>query len=191
MEKACLLIDEALKNEDTSSLRLQDLAKKVNLTPRYFHKIFKDKTGLTPKGYAKRKATERSSPSTISTSATTADKSNQSWDWDTFDFNDLVSLDTDPSPLNVDGLTVLEGHLSTIDPELGFDIPNFLQSWSDSYTFDQPVPWPADCDNPSNPFVGLPCTTNFYDKTMPSVSTFELDVAALLNSDSAASTLQT
>jgi AraC-like DNA-binding protein len=191
VEKACLLIDEAVKNENADSLRLQDLAKMVNLTPRYFHKIFKDKTGLTPKGYAKRKATERSRPSTVSTSATTADKFNQSWDWDTFDFNDLVDLGTDSSPPNVDDLTMLQGHLSTIDPELGFDMPNLLQSWSDSYTFDQPVLWPANCDNPSNPFVGLPSTTNIYDKTIPPVSTFELDAAALLDSDSAASTLQT
>ncbi|KAF2259706.1 hypothetical protein CC78DRAFT_447067, partial [Lojkania enalia] len=53
--KVCNLIEEALKGEDPKSFRLQDLAKSVGLTPRYFHKIFKDKTGVTPKEYAKNK----------------------------------------------------------------------------------------------------------------------------------------
>jgi methylphosphotriester-DNA--protein-cysteine methyltransferase len=190
VEKACVLIDEALENEDASALRLQDLAKRVNLTPRYFHKIFKDKTGLTPKEYAKRKATERNSPSTASTSATTADGSNQSWDWNTFDFNNLIDLGTDSSSPNVD-FTGLEGHSSTIDPDLDFDMTSFIQSWSDSYAFDQSLPRPADCDNLADPFLGLPTTMGHYEKATPSVSTFELDAAALLDSDSAASTLQT
>ncbi|KAF2467430.1 uncharacterized protein BDR25DRAFT_234681, partial [Lindgomyces ingoldianus] len=49
--KACSLIDEALKEPKPKSFRLQDLAKRVGLTPRYFHKVFKDKTGMTPKEY--------------------------------------------------------------------------------------------------------------------------------------------
>jgi len=191
VEKACVLIDEALKNEDASALRLQDLAKKVNLTPRYFHKIFKDKTGLTPKEYAKRKANERNSPSTLSTSATAADRSNQSWDWDTFDFNDLVDLGTDASALNTDDLAVLEGQSSMINPDLDFDMTNFIQAWGDSYAFGQWVSWPAGCDNLADPFLGLPDTMGLYEKARPSVSTLELDATALFDSDSASSTLQT
>lgn len=51
--KACMLIAEAKKNGNTGAIRLQDLATHVGLTPRYFHKIFKDKTGVTPKEYAR------------------------------------------------------------------------------------------------------------------------------------------
>lgn len=53
VEKACVLIAEAKKNGHTGAIRLQDLATHVGLTPRYFHKIFKDKTGVTPKEYAR------------------------------------------------------------------------------------------------------------------------------------------
>lgn len=53
--KACTLIEDALAKKDEKALRLQDLAKGVGLTPRYFHKIFKDKTGLTPTEYVKSK----------------------------------------------------------------------------------------------------------------------------------------
>ena len=53
VEKACMLIAEAKKNGNAGAIRLQDLATHVGLTPRYFHKIFKDKTGVTPKEYAK------------------------------------------------------------------------------------------------------------------------------------------
>ncbi|KAI4648155.1 hypothetical protein J4E93_004566 [Alternaria ventricosa] len=191
VEKACVLIMEALENEDAGALRLQNLAKKVNLTPRYFHKIFKDKTGLTPKEYAKRKATERDSPSTVATSATAADGSNQSWDWDTFDFNDIVDLGADSNALNTDDLAVLEGQSSVINPDLDFDMTSFIQSWSDSYAFDQSISWPAGCDNIAEPFLGLPDTTGLYEKARPSVSTLELDAAALFDSDRANSTLQT
>jgi methylphosphotriester-DNA--protein-cysteine methyltransferase len=51
--KACTLIEEGLMKNDEKALRLQDLAKGVGLTPRYFHKIFKDKTGMTPAEYVK------------------------------------------------------------------------------------------------------------------------------------------
>lgn len=185
VEKACILIDEALKNEDPSSLRLQDLAKKVNLTPRYFHKIFKDKTGSTPKEYAKKIAIERTSPSTISTSTTTADGGNQSQNWNTFDFNDLVDGGTDSSPLNMNDFTVPEGHPSMIHHDLDFDMSNFLESWGDSYAFDQSVPWASES------FLEMPITTDFYEKAEPSVSTLELDAAALLDSSSTTSSLRT
>jgi AraC-like DNA-binding protein len=171
------LIDEALNNDDSSSLRLQDLAKKVNLTPRYLHKIFKDKTGFSPKEYAKKMTTERSSPSTMSTSTTTADGGNQSWDWDAFDFNDLVDVGTDSSPLNMNDFTMLEGHSSAIHDDLDFDMSSFLESWGDSYALDQSVSWSAD------PFLGLPATTNFHEAG-PSVSTLELDAAVLFHSNS-------
>jgi methylphosphotriester-DNA--protein-cysteine methyltransferase len=43
VSKACSLIEEAVTKNDVKSIRLQELAKNVGLTPRYFHKIFKVK----------------------------------------------------------------------------------------------------------------------------------------------------
>jgi AraC family transcriptional regulator, regulatory protein of adaptative response / methylated-DNA-[protein]-cysteine methyltransferase len=45
--KACRLIDEA-----TEPLSLAQLAQSVELSPYYFHRLFKQMTGLTPKAYA-------------------------------------------------------------------------------------------------------------------------------------------
>lgn len=56
--KACALINEALREPTPKLIKLQDLAKGVGLTPRYFHKVFKDKMGMTPKEYATAKARE-------------------------------------------------------------------------------------------------------------------------------------
>jgi hypothetical protein len=91
----------------------------------------------------------------------------------------------------MDDLAVLEGQPSMINPDLDFDMTSFIQSWSDSYAFDQSVSWPAGCNNLADPFLGLPATTGLYEKTRPSVSTLELDAAAVFDSDSATGTLQT
>src|SRR3978361_1913260 len=45
--KACRLIDEA-----TEPLSLAQLADSVELSPHYFHRLFKKITGVTPKAYA-------------------------------------------------------------------------------------------------------------------------------------------
>ncbi len=45
--KACRLIDEA-----TQTLSLAQIAESVELSPQYFHCLFKKITGLTPKAYA-------------------------------------------------------------------------------------------------------------------------------------------
>ena len=45
--KACRLIDDAVE-----PLTLTELAESVELSPHYFHRLFKKATGLTPKGYA-------------------------------------------------------------------------------------------------------------------------------------------
>ncbi|OCK74328.1 hypothetical protein K432DRAFT_270092, partial [Lepidopterella palustris CBS 459.81] len=52
VERAYDFITAAARNGNAEALTLQDLATHVGLTPRYFHKIFKDKTGITPKEYA-------------------------------------------------------------------------------------------------------------------------------------------
>ncbi|KAL6711925.1 hypothetical protein ACN47E_002968 [Coniothyrium glycines] len=87
VQKACVMIEDALRKDEPETFRLQELAKKVGLTPRYFHRIFKDKTGMTPKEYAKHKSSAKGSSDTAS-SATEANV--QPWEWDTFDFNDLL-----------------------------------------------------------------------------------------------------
>src|SRR6478752_2492120 len=45
--KACKLIDQA-----TEPLSLAQVAESVELSPHYFHRLFKKATGLTPKAYA-------------------------------------------------------------------------------------------------------------------------------------------
>ena len=45
--KACRLIDDAAE-----PLSLSELAESVELSPHYFHRLFKEATGLTPKAYA-------------------------------------------------------------------------------------------------------------------------------------------
>lgn len=89
VEKACKLIDEALKSDDCKPLKLQHLAKSVGLTPRYFHKIFKDKTGVTPNEWSKRRVTSQST-SDATPSLTTSPLSDQdldSLDWNAFGYN--------------------------------------------------------------------------------------------------------
>ncbi|PVI08084.1 hypothetical protein DM02DRAFT_549418, partial [Periconia macrospinosa] len=58
--KARALIEELVeKGEGKEGLRLEDLARKVGLTRRYFHKIFKDRVGVTPREYAVAKMEEK------------------------------------------------------------------------------------------------------------------------------------
>jgi methylphosphotriester-DNA--protein-cysteine methyltransferase len=100
VEKTCLLIEKAMKNEDANAIRLQDLAKNVGLTPRYLHKIFKDKMGTTPKEWAKARgqrlqSTSNVTPSLIPSPADSADI--ETPDWVPFNFNELVDFDLDGS----------------------------------------------------------------------------------------------
>ncbi|KAF2187616.1 hypothetical protein K469DRAFT_482321, partial [Zopfia rhizophila CBS 207.26] len=89
--KACALIEEALQGSKPKSIKLQDLAKSVGLTPRYFHKIFKDKTGMTPKEYAKSKAQGLEGAGAIPVS-TEGQTMFESLDLESFDFTDLMNL---------------------------------------------------------------------------------------------------
>lgn len=103
--KACVQIEEALKGDNPRGFRLQDLAKSVGLTPRYFHKIFKDKTGYTPKEYAKEKMAKDKSMQFES--AVVADEGQTAFetsDREHFNFNDLVDLDFDPNQPLDEGL---------------------------------------------------------------------------------------
>jgi methylphosphotriester-DNA--protein-cysteine methyltransferase len=91
VEKACGLIVEAAMSNDPKAFKLQDLAKLVGLTPRYFHKIFKDKTGLTPKEYAKSKGRALGESSALLSSDASAVGLGMA-DFNIFDFNNFETL---------------------------------------------------------------------------------------------------
>lgn len=65
-----MLIAEATKSKNAEAIRLQDLATHVGLTPRYFHKIFKDKMGVTPKEYARLNKKESTNTVAVAEDAT-------------------------------------------------------------------------------------------------------------------------
>ncbi|KAJ4382666.1 hypothetical protein N0V86_001888 [Didymella sp. IMI 355093] len=95
--KAMGFIEEAARKGEAKNLRLHDLAKKVGLTPRYFHKIFKDKTGTTPREYTNIVAAQHSSLSP--TSASEASPSQvENFDWDSFDISELGPYQFDSNP---------------------------------------------------------------------------------------------
>jgi len=178
VEKAQSLIDEALNKDDQKSLKLQDLAKKINLTPRYFHKIFKDKTGLTPKEYAKKRATDRNSLSAIPISATTTDESAHSWDWDAFDFSSMVDLGTDSSPISMDNFVVPKEQPPTMYADLNFDMVHLSQPWRVGNEASQTSSWHLDFDSLVDPFYDVPAQIYHHEKTMPSTSPFETNAVA-------------
>lgn len=97
VSKAMGFIEEAAKKGEAKTLKLHDLAKKVGLTPRYFHKIFKDKTGTTPREYTNIVALQQHSPS--QTSEPDSSPSNvDSFDWDSFDISELADYQFDSNP---------------------------------------------------------------------------------------------
>lgn len=181
VEKACLLIDEALKKNDPKTFKLQELAKSVGLTPRYFHKIFKNKTGLTPKEFAKAKMGETDSP-TAAAISTGSEASAQTPDWETFDFNDLVDFGTDQDPTSMGGFATESVQPSTPGFNTDINVNMLLQSWNpgnelngvdpELFGIDGILSYPLEVMSAPGGFQG--------EKAMPSVSTFELDAAALL-----------
>jgi methylphosphotriester-DNA--protein-cysteine methyltransferase len=189
VEKACMLIDEAVKNDDPKAFRLQDLAKSVGLTPRYFHKIFKDKTGVTPKEWAKARTTPRTSstatPVLTASPSETAEDEAVNWDMFNFNgFNNLVDFDIDGSATLgynlVTGATepVSMGHGNVIDTNILYELwntgyeDNAMGAGYDETLF-------RDCGNISAPTSMWPAV----DKQVPVTSTFEFDADALLRCD--------
>jgi methylphosphotriester-DNA--protein-cysteine methyltransferase len=183
VEKACLIIKEAVKNDDPKAFRLQDLAKNVGLTPRYFHKIFKDKMGMTPKEWAKASATPQSNsnvtPALRVSPAESADI--ETSDWVSFNFNELVDF-------HVDGSATLGYNLATGATEpvsMGYgnaiDVNILYDMWTASYE-------PDGAD--TGPFVDGTHMENAYrslgpvaEKQTITASTFEFDADALLRFD--------
>ena len=188
VKKACGLIEEALKSEDAGAARLQDLATKVGLTPRYFHKIFKDKTGLTPKEYATRRAMENGRATAASVLKTATETSTPSWE--DFDFNDLVDFGSDLNfHLDAD-LAVLQDQSLATDLDLQVNMDGLLQPWSEGYEPAQVISRPLGRDD----YIAKPLGTtsvdmSYYEKPVSYISTLEQDAAALLNCDSLATIL--
>jgi methylphosphotriester-DNA--protein-cysteine methyltransferase len=189
--KACMLIDEAIKNVDTKALRLQDLAKNVGLTPRYFHKIFKDKTGITPKEWAKAKVAPQSHPSaTPTTTASPAEGTDEIAIWDTFNFNDfsdLVDFDIDGSATLGYNLAtgaaepVSMGHGNAIDTSILYEL--WTSGYEPNSVGSADLFGDAEFANilrgASAPQLMWPTA----EKQMPVTSTFELDIDTLLRCD--------
>jgi methylphosphotriester-DNA--protein-cysteine methyltransferase len=189
--KACMLINEAVKNDDSKAFRLQDLAKSVGLTPRYFHKIFKDKTGLTPKEWAKARASPQSSSTTspaMTASSTTDGVDVEAAHWESFnsnDFSDLVDFDIDGgATLGYNLATgasepVSMGHGNAIDTNILYEM------WTASY---EPCTGGSSSDhdllNALQDVSVCPMLWSPAEKQMPLMSTFELDADAILRCDS-------
>ncbi|KAF2281215.1 uncharacterized protein EI97DRAFT_23163 [Westerdykella ornata] len=149
--KVCALIEEALKGEGRKSVKLQDLAKTVGLTPRYFHKVFKDKMGMTPKEWSKMRGANGASLGNAmvvgegcAPKGANGELEGQDGGGD-LDFDDLVDLDgaflltpenslseTTFTPLTEDLPTpnfasVLQGNetvaIADTEPKTAFDLP--------------------------------------------------------------------
>ncbi|KAF1959046.1 hypothetical protein CC80DRAFT_490024 [Byssothecium circinans] len=172
--KACTLIAEAVSNGGVNgSLRLQDLARGVGLTPRYFHKIFKDKKGMTPKEYAKAKMNESRDGLAAAPHDTMVDLN--SFNLAAFDFNDLVNFDLEePLPM--------EEPLPTMDSlpgMFGIEIDANVQGTAPALgTFDPNVVDAGllDVDKVSK------CIES-ETALMATTAAFELDAALVLNSE--------
>ncbi|KAF2035812.1 hypothetical protein EK21DRAFT_106653 [Setomelanomma holmii] len=192
VEKACALIEEAVRNDDPKSFRLQDLAKNVGLTPRYFHKIFKDKTGVTPKEWAKARQASQGSASATPTLQLSPENiaDADSADWDPFHFseyNELVDFELDGSAsLGYNLATganqpVSMGHGNAVDVNILYELwnsgyePNGLETGfvlaGDSIL--------ASLGEANAPAFEWPSA----DKQIPASSAFELDIDALLRCD--------
>jgi methylphosphotriester-DNA--protein-cysteine methyltransferase len=191
VEKACVLIDEALKKDDSDALRLQDLARSVGLTPRYFHKIFKEKTDMTPKEWAKL----RMAPESISTetppltASPTNSTGNDALISETFDFNNFSEF----VDFDIDGSATLGYNLATGATEpvsMGhgnaIDMNVLHELWNSGF---EPDGVDAACLIRGgnivniNDFSAAPAICPGADTNMPFTSTFELDIDALLRCD--------
>lgn len=190
VERACILIEEAVKNDDEKAIRLQDLARNVGLTPRYFHKIFKDKMGVTPKEWAKAKATPSSrssaTPASIVSPAETTD--NETSDWISFNFNELVDFEVDSSATL--GYNLATGAAEPVSMgygnAIGMDI--LYEMWTTGY---EPNAINAGYiiggEDLGNSIAEIQVPASMWpaaEQQIPIASTFELDADALLRCDS-------
>ncbi|KAF1975270.1 hypothetical protein BU23DRAFT_530449 [Bimuria novae-zelandiae CBS 107.79] len=136
--KACRLIEEAIRQGGESGklgLRLQDLAKNVGLTPRYFHKIFKDRMGVTPKEWAKSGGGVSRGESETRTQSLVLDSPPgfPAFDLDAFDFNELEDLHVgDASGFDgTDTMEMMQPAMLPLDGlDGGFDVDASMITWN-------------------------------------------------------------
>ncbi|KAF3043308.1 hypothetical protein E8E11_007729 [Didymella keratinophila] len=139
--KAMGFIEEAARKGEAKNLKLHDLAKKVGLTPRYFHKIFKDKTGTTPREYTNIVAAQHSSSSpTTASEASPAQVEN--FDWDSFDISELNSYQFDSNLTLGDDIMVQAAQITAagFGDVLIEEVP--METWAGS-----PESIPSDADS--------------------------------------------
>ncbi|UPX11492.1 uncharacterized protein EKO05_0002097 [Ascochyta rabiei] len=109
--KAMDFIEQAARKGEAKTLKLHDLAKKVGLTPRYFHKIFKDKTGTTPREYTNIVAAQQNGPRPAADSGSSP-LDMDSFDWDTFDISELAEYQFDSNALLCDDFMTQAAQIS-------------------------------------------------------------------------------
>ncbi|KAJ4287315.1 hypothetical protein N0V90_012713 [Kalmusia sp. IMI 367209] len=180
--KACALIEEALKQGDSKAFRLQDLAKNVGLTPRYFHKVFKDRMGVTPKEWAKGRMQEREAEMRTPSLVLDSPPDLETFNLDEFDFNELVDFEGDA------GMTMdIASTTAAVEPTI---LP-LVEGFGDEISVNTSMlSWGALALDPLDPGLSLgddklskwaDVTANS-DDTMPMTSaTFEHDAALLLS----------
>ncbi|KAF2442005.1 hypothetical protein P171DRAFT_59572 [Karstenula rhodostoma CBS 690.94] len=103
--RACVLIGEAVERGE-EGVRLRVLAREVGLTERYFHKVFKERMGVTPRGWARGmmaggKGGEMGTPGLVGDSPLGV----EGFELDAFDFNELVDFEGDAGVAG-DGMAV-------------------------------------------------------------------------------------
>lgn len=129
--KAMGFIEEAAREGEAKNLKLHDLAKKVGLTPRYFHKIFKDKTGTTPREYTNIVAAQHSSFSPVSTSEASPSQV-ENFDWQTFDISAYPSWQFDSNPVQLSATGFGEASIEELPMQLWAESPESHNSDTDS-----------------------------------------------------------
>ncbi|KAF2682759.1 hypothetical protein K458DRAFT_405505 [Lentithecium fluviatile CBS 122367] len=177
--KACRLIEQAVQRGDEKAGRLQDLAKSVGLTPRYFHKVFKDRMRLTPKEYAKSKVEGAGGGGTDPFLHGGLDDLGP-MNLEGFDFNDLVdfgagaSLSTDhntPSAPAEQGTPGFFGNENDVNVLMPATVENWPNAINTSFSVSDKLFQQFDASSLS-------------DKAMMVTTTaFDMDAALLLNSD--------
>jgi methylphosphotriester-DNA--protein-cysteine methyltransferase len=187
--KAMGFIEEAARKGEARNLKLHDLAKKVGLTPRYFHKIFKDKTGTTPREYTNIIAAQHSSSSSPASASEASSSQAENFDWDSFDISELNSYQFDSNPTLSNDFMAQAAQITTA----GFGDASIeeapTQSWAGS-----PASYNSDTDSALSlerlsGFGGL--DTSLYDlgqyptKQIPldPAFDFDLNMAMLLQGD--------
>ncbi|KAF2705201.1 hypothetical protein K504DRAFT_460467 [Pleomassaria siparia CBS 279.74] len=204
--KACWLIEEEVGKgkvdgeggKEGKGLRLQDLAKSVGLTPRYFHKIFKERMGVTPNEYAKAKMAEKRGISDTDTNSLEIGQGQDNsdslnLDLDAFDYNDLLDFNLDPT-LPVDGsfswgdVQIPDQGIQRALPTFGQELDGNVQtlSWNNGF---EPDAMSAGSNSSGVDIFSdrILCdqlvaqNTRGWEPCMPTITCFEADAAQVVD----------